>query len=167
MSLTQERLRDLLSYDPDTGVFIRKSARKLGLVGKPAGSRHCCGYRAIVVGAKTYLAHRLAWMYVYGKWPDNEIDHINRDRSDNRICNLRSATRHENSYNVPKLIKNKSGYKGVSKHPLCGKFVAQTTINNKKQYIGLFETAEEASEAYRIATEYRGDFRPLSDRGLV
>ena len=124
-NLTHAELIDSLSFDAQTGVFTRlktASARK-GLVGKESGSRDERGYLRIMVNKKTYKAHRLAWFYVYGVWPKNEIDHINGCKSDNRIANIRDATRDMNNQN---LRSSKTG----SKTNLIG--VSPVTDSNDK-----------------------------------
>lgn len=114
MSLTHERLRSLLKFDVETGEFswlTLTSARSNRQPFKGCASNN--GYLKIRVDKKLYYAHRLAWFYVYGEWP-KLLDHINRDRTDNRMSNLRLATRAENAMNVGLLKNNTSGVKGVS-----------------------------------------------------
>ena len=108
-------LRRLLSYDPKTGDFRWRVSRGGGVrAGDLAGTLHSGGYWQIYVNNRLYLAHRLAWLYVYGKWPDKGIDHKNGIRTDNRICNLREATASQNGANKGRLTRNTSGFKGVS-----------------------------------------------------
>lgn len=115
--LTQERLKELFHYDPETGVFTRL----VGGPGSPTGvlknkpnSGH--GYIVISINSKNYLTHRLAWLYVYGRFPLEQIDHINHDRTDNRITNLREVTELENHRNMSKSTNNTSGVVGVTWH---------------------------------------------------
>lgn len=98
--LTPERLRELLEYDPETGKFtwLRNRAFK-ALGGTHAGYLNSNGYLRITVDDVSYAAHRLAWLYVHGRWPDKTIDHINRNKQDNRIANLRDVTHSEQNYN--------------------------------------------------------------------
>lgn len=160
--LTAERLRQVLSYDPDTGIFqwkVRMSSRIA--VGSVAGcnAKYTKGnqYRVIGVDKTNYLAHRLAWLHVHGEWPAGEIDHINLDGLDNRIGNLRLATREQNQRNVGISKRNTSGAKGVSLHH-NGKWRA-TIYADRSYYLGSFATVEEASAAYeRAAAKYHGDF---------
>jgi HNH endonuclease len=147
--LTQERLKELLSYDPETGIFvrlIRTSSR--ANIGQIAGSLKR-GYKVILVLRKSYMAHRLAWLYIHGVFPQNHIDHINGIKDDNRMVNLREVTPAQNQQNRVKSKDNKSGFLGVSYNMRNEKFVANICLNRKIHYLGLFDTAEEASEAYK------------------
>lgn len=156
--LTQQRLKELFNYDPETGRFIRLVGRSGpgARAGDVAGCDNGQGYIRIYVDGKGYKAHRLAWLYVYGDLPA-EIDHVNCDRSDNRIGNLRPATRKQNRSNCAAYRNNTSGYKGVS---ACGeKWRAQIQSGGKKKALGLFRTPEEAHEAYvAAAKEWHGQF---------
>lgn len=158
--LTVERLKQKLIYDSETGVFTWKKGRGPVKAGSTAGRPHNKGYIRIAIDYKDYLAHRLAWLYVYGEWPENEIDHINGVKTDNRICNLRAATREENCRNVTVHKRNRLGIKGVSERNDCKKrFGAKIMINGKVGVLGQYETAEEAKAAYNeAARKYFGDF---------
>jgi hypothetical protein len=144
--LTQQRLKQLLKYDHETGVFTRIGVvRKLsrGHIGEVAGTFHSPnGYIRIGVNYKYYRAHRLAWLYVTGEWPKHQIDHINGIKYDNRWCNLRLATSSQNKYNCKIRQDNKSGYKGV--HYQEGKWIANCTVNKKQYYLGIYDTPLEA-----------------------
>ena len=146
--LTAERLREVLDYCHDTGVFtwkIRTSNRVK--VGDVSGSVDIKGYIVIGVDGFLHKAHRLAWLHVNGSWPTEQIDHVNGSKSDNRISNLRIATNAQNCQNQRSAQShNKTGLLGVS--PKNGKFVAQIRNNGKKQYLGYFPTPEEAHAAY-------------------
>src|SRR6185369_10895033 len=96
------------------------------------------GYWRIFIYGKAYLGHRLVWLYVYGEWPRGDIDHVNRTRSDNRLCNLRVATRSQNLGNMGRRPVNTSGYKGVTWHKRAEKWLAQISVNRKNIYLGLF-----------------------------
>ena len=147
--LTQSRLKELFCYDISTGNFIRRIDRQCVKAGSIAGTKNDRGYIKIMVDRKNYSAHRLAWIYVYGEIPTGfEIDHINRNTSDNRIVNLRLATHQQNAENVKLHAKNKSGYKGVSWWEPTQKWKAQIGHKNQKYHIGLYETKEEAKAAY-------------------
>lgn len=147
--LTAERLRELLHYDAETGIFTRRVGRKGFRVGGVAGSDNN-GYRIIVIDYKMYRSHRLAWLYMTGNWPTDMLDHINGTRNDNRFANLREATRGENMQNVHKAHNDNksSGLLGVTFDKSQGKFMARITLNGESQYIGRYTTSKEAHQAY-------------------
>lgn len=109
--VTHERLKELLHYDPETGVF-RRLVRRFGAHEFP-DTHDGRGYLQFCVDGRLYLAHRLAWLYVHGHWPPTEIDHKNRIRDDNRLANLRLATRSQNNWNKVRVAKSNSGHLGV------------------------------------------------------
>ncbi len=146
--MNQQRLKELLSYDPDTGVFTHILARRGVTVGSVAGYKNSDGYNYIILDAKKYVAHRLIWMYLYGQWPANQLDHINRLRHDNRICNLREVTISENRQNLGLDPKNKSGFRGVSFDNLTKLWRANISINGKAINLGRYSTAILAAQAY-------------------
>lgn len=151
--LTQDRLKELLHYDPATGVFTwLKPCSRFSQVtpGDPAGCVHARGYIHIKVDGVAYKAHRLAWLYTHGRWPEPTIDHINRIKTDNRIANLREVDQLGNMQNKGQYRNNTSGYIGVSKHS-SGKWAAQIQVNRKNRHLGLFATPELASDAYQAA----------------
>ena len=151
--LTQETLKSLFHYCPDTGIFTRlvrtsSNAR----TGDVAGHLNKInGYATIKVNRKIYLAHRLAWLYVYGNFPPDELDHINRVKSDNRIENLRIATHAENMQNQSIRSDNKSGNVGVSWHKVTQKWSAYITLSKKQTHIGTFHSIEDAIAARKAA----------------
>jgi hypothetical protein len=148
--VTHQDLLSLMSYEPETGVFTWLERKKGRRQGKPAGGLNGNGYRSIQIGADRYMAHRLAWFYVYGYWPTGYIDHINGDPADNRIANLREVTQSVNLQNQRQpRADNKTGFLGVS--PQAGKYQARITFAGKHQYLGLFDTPEEAYAAYLAA----------------
>lgn len=144
-SLTQEKLHQLLDYDPETGVML---CRKTG---KRAGTQHRLGYRNVVISGRTYAEHRLAWVLATGAWPVYDIDHINRVRNDNRLCNLREATRTENCQNQPVRKSNRSGVTGVYFHKISGKWAASINIAKKQVHLGVFDTVDAAVDVRRAA----------------
>lgn len=157
--LTSERAREVLDYDPETGVFRWKISRKSTMIGAVAGSPHLKGYWTVRVGGVLYLGHRLAWLMMTGMWPAHQIDHINCDKSDGRFCNLREATPHQNRGNETLRQNNTSGFKGVSYDKKKGCWYAYITMRGKKRHIGCYSSAEEAVIAYaRTADEYFGEF---------
>lgn len=147
--LTQERLKELLEYDPETGVFVWKITRRgKAKAGARAGAINNNGYEHIWIDQIAYKSHRLAWLYVNGSWPARAIDHINRIKSDNRITNLREATKAQNGWNRGKNSNNTSGYPGVSWHKTVGKWSARIRIDSARKHLGYFDTPEEANAAY-------------------
>jgi hypothetical protein len=159
--LTAERLRELMDYDPETGVFTRRvhaGARGRGRAGDVAGSVDDKGYIRIVVDGRRRLAHRLAWLYVTGEWPAEQIDHISGVRDDNRMCNLREATHAENCRNA-KRRSGRTGFKGVV--PRGNRYIARIKKGGRCIHLGTFETPEAAHAAYRLgAVEHYGEFAP-------
>ena len=139
-ALSADRLRELLSYDPATGIFRWKFSNRRAKSGKICGSIHKrTGYVEIYVEFKNYLAHRLAWLYMTGAWPQAQIDHINGMRSDNRFDNLRDVPPRANS-------QNRFGISGTT--PSGSGYKAQIGVCGKTIYLGTFNTEEEASGAY-------------------
>lgn len=158
-TLTLERLRALIDYNPETGSMVWKiSTSNRNPVGSEAGTIMKHGYRHISIDGKRYLAHRLAWFYFHGSWP-KEIDHIDRDRSNNKLANLRLATRSQNSMNKGTRSDNKSGVTGVTLHKGSQKWRATIHKDGKQVQVGMFETIEEAAKAYQeAANEMHGEF---------
>ena len=158
--LTQAELKRQLHYNPETGIFTRLVSNTTWVkIGDITGSKTSDGYFCICVNKKVYRSHRLAWLYIYGSFPKTLIDHINMDRLDNRISNLREATRAENIWNIGKTSKNKSGFKGVSFNKSYNKWSAVCTVNNKTNHLGFFITPELASQAYQeFAKKHHGEF---------
>lgn len=144
--LKQERLKLAVQYDHETGVFISKARGRQGML---AGCINGEGYRVIRIDKRLYLAHRLAWLYFYGCWPSHVVDHINGDRSDNRMANLRNIAKAQNHQNMKGPQANgTTGYLGVTFHKRRRHFVAQIVTNGKYEYVGSFATAEAAHAAY-------------------
>jgi len=150
--LTQERLKELLSYDPETGVFTWLIKRGSTPEGSIAGNKHASGYVYIGHKKKLFAAHRLAWFYVHGVWPVI-IDHRDRVRSNNRLSNLRNVkSDQENMENLGKRVTNTTGFMGVTRSGLLAKpFKAQIVRRGQHHHLGVFVTAEEASTAYEEA----------------
>lgn len=159
--LTADYVRRLLDYDPTTGALTWKTNADCfaRVAGKPAGRLRQGGYRAVKINGREYAAHRLAWVHATGAWPPAQIDHIDRDPSNNALSNLRPATQAENLANTPARANNTSGFKGVS--PRRGKWLAQIRRHGKIVYLGSFDTPQEAGAAYlRAAREMHGEFVP-------
>lgn len=148
-----------LNYNSQTGDFVWKIKTRNCNPGDMAGNVNCRGYVSIWINGKQYYAHRLAWLLYNGSWPIGDIDHINENKSDNRIFNLRVASRSENMFNRSFNKNNTSGMKGVVFCKATNKWRAQMMINNKSVNIGRFKTKEDASSAYMVkAKELRGEF---------
>jgi hypothetical protein len=144
--LTQDSLKNALDYDPETGLFTWRAGSRGGLV---AGSDRN-GYVRIKVAGETHYAHRLAILYQGGSWPSGEVDHINRQRADNRICNLRDVSRRLNQHNRAEAPKNsKSGVLGVYMNR--GRYRAQIKVGGEVNYLGSFGSVEAAHAAYIAA----------------
>lgn len=143
--LDQARLKELMHYSPDTGVFTWAQARGRVKAGDIAGVLHHDGYILIKTGGKMYLAHRLAWLYKTGSWPADMIDHINQNKADNRWCNLREATRSQNSQNTGLQVNNTSGVRGVNWHKQEGKWRVRFALNGKRYSFGAYDDLETAA----------------------
>lgn len=148
-NLTQAFLKSVISYDEETGLFTWISSRGKAKPNKPAGYLTGRGYVIIKICGFAYQAHRLAWLYFHGSHPSEFIDHIDCNRSNNAISNLREASNAQNLQNIstPRAT-NKSGFLGVCKASTPGKWRAQIRFNNRPRQIGEFNTPEEAHEAY-------------------
>ena len=161
-SLSAEELRNLVNYDPSTGIFTSRVRRGKITIGARLGTwRTWRGHGVFVfaIGGEEYRAHRLAWLYVNGEWPTEDIDHIDGDPSNNRISNLRQATDSQNLANARKPVTNTSGRKGVSWHSKGQKWQAHIRIEGKSKYLGLFDDLDAAHAAYAsAATLHRGEF---------
>jgi hypothetical protein len=152
---TAERVRELLDYDPETGIFTRKvRLAQRHQVGSRADfivqHGQLKGYARVGIDRQRYLAHRVAWLYVHGTWPTKYLDHINGNKSDNRICNLREATAKLNNENKHKPnAQNRAGYLGVHFHQ--GKWRAKIQTDGRVVDLGCYETPEKAHEIYLVA----------------
>lgn len=159
--LTAERLRELLHYDATTGEFTWVVSCRGTKAGDRAGTDSSEGRRHIIIGYARFKAHRLAWLYVHGKWPNGLVDHTNGDPTDNRIDNLRESSMSENLQNQRRAHKhNKTGILGVSWRPTRNKFRARIVVNGKETNLGHFDTAEEAQSAYLDAKAKLHSFAP-------
>ena len=145
--MNQERLHQLFVYDASTGQFINRITRPNALAGNIAGSLTRSGYLEIGVDGKSFYAHRLIWMYVYGAWPTGVIDHINCIKTDNRIENLRDVSHAINCQNVKRAHSDsKIKFLGVAKNHK--RFLSQITVKGRYVYLGTFDTPEEAHNVY-------------------
>lgn len=157
--LSHSELRRLLDYNPDTGILTwRVRAARRIKVGDPAGSCAHRGYLKVKVKCGQYLAHRLAWFWVHGEWPSLDVDHIDGNTSNNRLSNLRLATKSQNLANRGAPSVNTSGFKGVAAR-LGGGWRARIRVDGKNIELGTFYTPEEAHAAYiAAAVHHFGEF---------
>lgn len=163
--LSAEDVRKVLRYSSETGEFtwlIRPTySMRSGDHAGAVDSRN--GYSRIRINGKLYLAHRLAWLYVNGEWPTDEIDHIDLNRGNNRISNLREATKSENMRNKRAHRNSKSGVKGVHWHKQHRKYAATIHRDGKSKHIGLFASLKDAAAAYETAAiKEHGEFRRVA-----
>lgn len=160
-------LKSLLAYDAETGAFTWRKPRGGQVAGSQAGCLNRNGYTEITVHRRIYKAHRLAWLYTYGEWPPAEIDHINGNKSDNRLANLRPATRAQNVANTALRSDSASGVKGVHWSGSSRKWQAQIKHNGKSKHLGVYANIEDAAAAYRrAATEWFGDYARVEEGRL-
>ena len=162
--LSQSELKELVSYDPETGVFTLAKHRHgtTRKVGEQVGSFTKAGYLETCISQKRYLLHRLAFLYMTGSLPDKVVDHINGNPADNRWGNLRCVNHRANAENTDKLrADNTTGYRGV--HRWHGKYRAKINSGGKQIHLGTFETAEQAAKAYQLAKPvYHPNFQQRS-----
>lgn len=150
--MTQSRLKQVLDYNQDTGQFRWRRT------GKVAGCKSGHGYWKIRVDKRLYNAHRLAWLYVYGEWPKDEIDHIDRNGENNAIANLRQVTSSQNKLNRRKH-KGKLPWRGVMWRTDMSKWIAQASKGGKSIHIGTFDCPAAAALAYQVKTDQLHDRR--------
>lgn len=162
--LSQDELMRFLSYNETTGIFVWKIGFQHGPVktGCPAGTKASSGYIVIAINRKKYFAHRLAWQYIHGEVPGGNIDHINGLKHDNRIENLRIATKSQNAANSKVSTMNTSGVKGVSWSNKAKKWVVQVRDKGKKTHVGCFSDLHSAKLA---ASDARAKVFGEFDRG--
>lgn len=157
-NLTFDEVNAVLRYE-DGRLYWRATLSGRAMVGGRAGCLNHDGYRRVQIRLQRVGEHRLVWLLNTGRWPPNDIDHLNCDRSDNRIENLREATRSQNMMNTGKPKKNTSGYKGVHWRKDCQKWESYIKANGKKHHLGFFDDAETAGYARQSATlKLHGDF---------
>jgi HNH endonuclease len=164
-ALSANALREILTYNPQSGFFVRKTmVGSRGAVGQIVGSLHHSGYLHVWIGKYQYLLHRLVWLWMTGDWPVEQIDHINGDKSDNRWSNLRAATHGQNKRNS-RLSKNStSGYVGVSYFRSNRRWYSYLTLNGKKVFVGFFKNAIDAAACRNVHSAYLCDsFARLND----
>ena len=151
--LPASEVRDLIDYNPDTGVLTWKTRSNLKPkagswnernAGNVLSTRDSKGYIVIQIYKKKYRAHRIAWLIHYGEWPKLNLDHKNLDKTDNRIENLREATVAQNGHNVGLTTRNSSGHRGIYWHKLANKWSVSICVNRKGMYLGLYEKLGDA-----------------------
>jgi len=149
--LTQERIHHLFTYDKENGLLIRNCTIGRALAGTSSFAKDRDGYHVIGIDGKLYRTHRVIWFYIYGTFPDGYLDHINRNRTDNRIENLRQVSKAQNRENIDVAVNSKSGVKGVWLHKQTKKWCASIGHNGKNIHLGSFKSIEEACAAYKTA----------------
>ncbi|WP_020184800.1 HNH endonuclease signature motif containing protein [Methylopila sp. 73B] len=151
--ITIDRVRHVFSYDGATGILSwRISTTNRVRAGEAVGSLNRYGYLATTIDGNRQMVHRLIWAFVYGKWPDEFLDHINGDRSDNRLCNLREASALQNAWNCRRHADSVTGVKGINFHKGRKKpFQARIYRSGTVKSLGYFSTIDEADAAYRAA----------------
>ena len=149
--MNKELVRELFEYRDDNLWWRERPNNRIDM-SKPAGTVKPRGHRDIKLKGKNYKAHRLIWLYVHGKFPDGQIDHIDGNPSNNRLENLRDVTNQENQKNAKKPCDNKSGHIGVCWRKDAEKWHARITVDGVLTHLGLFNVLEDAVEARRIAS---------------
>lgn len=160
--LTAERLRALLNYDPNTGQLVWLHDRGRNAIrGKAAGATNNLGRVVIRVDYRMYYAHRLAWLWMTGAWPEVVVDHIDGNPSNNRWSNLRAATYSQNAWNTRRIARNASGHVGVHFFKQYGCWRSCISANGKTRFLGHFKNKADAVAAYEVArAEMHGEFAP-------
>lgn len=161
-TLTQERLKEVLHYDPETGVFTWrvKACNRWPQVGRVAGTPDGKGYLMVAIDRTRYKLHRLAFLYMTGSMPPHQVDHISGLVDDNRWVNLRLASQAENMQNRRVRLDNSSGHPGVNWSKSAKKFVARVSFSGVRKVLGYYETPEEAGAAYLEAKAQLHGFNP-------
>ncbi len=162
IDITPELLRQMFNYDSAAGHLIwlnrhdRDNAWNARYAGKVAGCINSQGYVVVVINAKIHNAHRIMWAIYHGEYPKHNIDHINGNRTDNRICNLRDVSNKENLRNQKLRVGNKSGSHGVYRMRDCDRWSAEIRVDGKKIHLGLFKNRLDAIEARKKAEKDNG-----------
>lgn len=154
-------MRRALAYDPHSGVLtwrVRPKQSKVR-VGQEAGCEAPDGYRVMKFAAKNYHVHRVAWFIHHGRWPADQLDHVNGNRGDNRLANLRECTGSENNQNRKAKKGTATGFLGVSKQA-GNRYGADIMVDGRSQHLGRFDTPQAAAEAYRKAKRHIHTFQP-------
>lgn len=158
-TLNQNDLIGLFNYNDTTGLLTYRNDTKNKSSGDIAGKKNSDGYLQVKIGKRNYKIHRLVWLYVHGVWPVDLIDHINGNRTDNRICNLREATNSQNLMNSKVQSRNKTGEKGVTWRERDKRYVVACKVGGKQNYVGSFKSFDEAVRASReFRSKHHGEF---------
>ena len=142
--INHQILKEYLHYDFVTGIFTRVKSNRKDLISSVAGSVYPKGYVYITLNGYRYMAHRLAWLYVYKVWPNNQIDHINHIRTDNSISNLREVDALGNSRNRSKASNNTTGFNGITWNTKLNKWRVRIAVKRKRIHLGYFSNLTEA-----------------------
>jgi hypothetical protein len=157
--LTQAKVRELFDYDPFTGILRNKITRNArAMTGKEAGSINHYGYRETRIDSKLYRVHRVIWLWAFGKFPD-KVDHIEGNRTDNRLHMLRDASALESTKNRCIPCTNSSGHIGVYWASTHNKWIANIGVNNKTIYLGIFKNKSDAVQARKEANIKYGFYK--------
>jgi len=160
--ITKNEIKSLLHYQPETGLFTCISKRRGSKIGDIVGYLRKDGYLQINILGRSYASHRLAWLYMFGEFPKNDIDHIDGCKTNNRICNLRDVTRAQNHQNHRTAHKdNASGYLGVHFYKKKNKYGSRIFIGGKDIWLGYFDTPQTAHEAYLNAKRNLHEFSTI------
>lgn len=153
-AVSADLVRSILIYNAETGAFTWRVRRsKACKAGDEAGYVRADGYRYITLQGVKFFAHRIAWLYMTGGFPENPLDHINQNKSDNRWANLRETNHSDNAMNYGRRSDNTSGFRGVSRYQ-NGPWVAQIFVRGRPIFLGRFDTAEQAAAAYEAARAF-------------
>ena len=157
---TQKRLKELLFFDPETGIFIwRVKPSNPVKRGSVAGHLGVLGYTLIGIDGLVYPAHRLAYLWMMGEFPPHEIDHIDGQRANNKWSNLRPVTKSQNQQNSKMRIDNTSGHKGITWNTDRQKWMARVQIGNKRHYLGIYDDLAQAVQAVKTSrSKLHGEF---------
>ncbi|MBK8772319.1 MAG: HNH endonuclease [Rhizobiales bacterium] len=166
--ITIEEVNRMVSYCPVTGkLFWKINKQNSGGIGSECGRTNSAGYRRVVLHGCELKAHQVVWMLHHGEWPSGIVDHANSNKSDNRIENLRLATKAQNAANRKSNSNNTTGVSGVTFHKPTRKWVARIGLNMKRIHIGSFEKKDDAVKAYMaVSANYRGEFCPTNKGGI-
>jgi len=163
--ITQSRLKELLTYNPSTGLFKWRSSGKGRYKDLSVGGVRKDGYCRIMIDGKRYLSHRLAFLYIDGEMPNGQVDHIDHNPTNNALSNLRAVTHQENNKNISLAKNNTSGFTGVSWNKKDKRWQAKVQINKKTIFVGGFVNAEEANDAI-VAYRIRNGFHKNHGQGI-